>query len=297
MTRTVLVRRSSLGDVILAASVTGALGDVIFVTSPRYHELVRRFPGVTEVRAPGDPLPAGVRVVDLHGDWRPWRPRADARVDAQRLRRHLRVAFKARPAEAVVQRYAAAAGVAPAPTPWLPPARRGDTLIVAPGAAHATKRWPYWTALARAWDGPVRAIGGPGEEALVAAIGGTCERGFARTLEALDGGACLVAGDTGLLHLGRAVGLPVVGVFGPTTSADGFFAASAPGEPSAIAVELPLGCRPCSRYGGARCPFGDHACLRDLPVATVLAACRRAAGAADARNGPPPQREPAGRSA
>ena len=63
MTRTVLVRRSSLGDVILAASVTGALGDVIFVTSPRYHELVRRFPGVTEVRAPGDPLPAGVRVV------------------------------------------------------------------------------------------------------------------------------------------------------------------------------------------------------------------------------------------
>ena len=72
----------------------------------------------------------------------------------------------------------------------------------------------------------------------------------------------------------------MVGVFGPTTSIDGFFAPSGPGEAPALAVELPLGCRPCSRYGGPRCPVGDHACMRDLPVATVLAACLRAAGRA-----------------
>ncbi len=263
---------------MLAASITGALGDVTFVTQPRYHALVRRFPGVVDVRAPGAALPGGARVVDLHGDWWPGRARADARVDPQRLRRHLRAALKRPPADPVVERYARAAGVSVAPTPWLTPVTRGDTLIVAPGAAHPTKRWPYWEALARSWDGPVRAVGGPGEERLVRAIGGVAEAGFERTLEALEGAACLVAGDTGLLHLGRAVGLPVVGVFGPTTSVDGFFPPARPGEAPVLPVELPLACRPCSRFGGPVCPVGDHACLRGLGVAEVLAACRAAAG-------------------
>lgn len=275
---TALVRRSSLGDVVLAGAVTKALGDVIFVTQPRYHALVARFEGVRGVLAPRDRLPEGVRVVDLHGDWRPWRARADARVDAQRWRRHVRVLFKGPPADAVVERYARAAGVRPAPTPWMRAASRGDALVIAPGAAHATKRWPYWTALARAWPGPVRAVGGPGEEALVAPIGGTCESGFERTLEAFEGAACVVAGDTGLLHLGRALGLPVVGVFGPTTAADGFFPPSGTGEAPALAVEAPLSCRPCARFGGPVCPVGDHACMRGIDVARVLEACLRAAG-------------------
>jgi ADP-heptose:LPS heptosyltransferase len=270
----VVVRYSSLGDVVLAAAVTGGLGDVAFVTLPRYHGLVARFPGVVRVLGPGDPLPVGARVIDLHHNLRSARLRADVRLDRQDLRRRTRVWFKGAPADPVLVRYGRAAGVTPAPLPWLPPARRGDTLILAPGAAHATKRWPWWRALAAAWDGPVRAVGGPGDEAIVAAIGGVCEAGFDRTLAAFDGGAVLCAGDTGLLHLGAAVGLPVVGLFGPTTSEDGFYSYGG------HAVERALACRPCSRFGGAVCPVGDHACLRDLDVATVLAACRAAAAPA-----------------
>ncbi len=267
---TVLVRYSSLGDVILAGAVTAALGDVAFLTLPRYHDIARRLRGVTRVLAPGDPLPAGARVVDLHHNLRSLRVRADVRVERQDLRRRARVWFKAPPADPVVARYARAAGVEPVEPPWLPEARRGDALVLAPGASHATKRWPWWRALAAAWPGPVRAIGGPGEEALVEPLGGVCEAGFDRTLAALDGAAVLVAGDTGLLHLGAAAGVPVVGLFGPTTSADGFFAYP---PHLARAVELPLACRPCSRFGGPACPVGDHACLRDLDVASVLAAC------------------------
>ncbi|MFZ5481923.1 MAG: glycosyltransferase family 9 protein [Myxococcota bacterium] len=265
-----VIRFSSLGDVVLASAITGALGEVCFVTHRRYHALVKRFPGVADVRGPGDALPAG-RVIDLHNNLRSRRTRADVRVERQDWRRRARVWFKAAPADPVLERYGRAAGVTPASTPWLAPVARGDALIVAPGAAHATKRWPHWKALAAAWDGPVRAIGGPGEEAIVAEIGGVCEDGFDRTIDAMEGGAVLVAGDTGLLHLGAAVGLPVVGVFGPTTSADGFFSYGG------RAVELDLPCRPCSRFGGETCPVGDHACLRDLDVATVLAACREAA--------------------
>jgi heptosyltransferase-2 len=267
-----VIRLSSLGDVVLTAAITGQLGeDVCFVTLPRYQSLVRRFPGVVEVRGPGEALPPG-RVIDLHNKLRTRAYRADARLDRQDVRRRLRVALKTPPADDILTRYARAAGVSPAPTPWLPPVPRGDALLVVPGAAHATKRWPYWQALAAAWDGPVRALGGPGEEAAVAAIGGVCEAGFDRTIEAMAGGAVLCAGDTGLLHLGAAVGLPVVGLFGPTTSADGFFGYGG------TAVERPMFCRPCSRFGSDACPIGDHACMRDLDVVDVLAACRRAAG-------------------
>jgi ADP-heptose:LPS heptosyltransferase len=210
-------------------------------------------------------------VIDLHHNLRSRAVRADVRVERQDLRRRMRPWFKTAPADPVLVRYGRAAGVTPAATPWLPAARRGDALVIAPGAAHANKRWPWWAELARRWAGPVRVIGGPGDEPLVEPLGGRCEAGFEHTLAALDGAAVLCAGDTGLLHLGAAAGLPVVGIFGPTTSIDGFFSYGG------TAVERPLSCRPCSRFGGPDCPVGDHACLRDIDVAAVLAACRAAA--------------------
>ena len=268
MVKALVVRYSSLGDVILAASVTRALEPCGFVTLPRYHDLVRRFPGVVAVYGPGDALPA-VPIYDLHHSLRSLRLGATRRVERQDLRRRLRVWLKRPPADPVLARYGRACGVSPERPPWLPRVARGEALILAPGAAHATKRWPFYAELARRWDGPVRAIGGPGDEAAVAAIGGVCEQGFAATLASMEGGAVLVAGDTGLLHLGAAVGLPVVGLFGPTTSADGFWSPT-----YGVALEIPLSCRPCARFGGPVCPVGDHACLRDLSVDTVLAAAR-----------------------
>lgn len=265
------MRFSSLGDIVLAAAFTRGMGPVGFVAHRHYHDLVRRFPGVMQVFGPDDPLPAGVPVFDLHNNLRSRRISATRRVERQDIRRRFRVWFKTPPADPVLVRYGRALGQAPAPLPWLAPVPRGDALIVAPGAAHPTKRWPHWAALIAAWDGPVRVIGGPGEEALVEPLGGFCEKGFDRTLAAMAGGAVLCAGDTGLLHLGAAVGLPVVGLFGPTTSVDGFFSYGG------RAVELPLSCRPCARFGGKTCPIGDHLCMEGLSVADVLAACRAAA--------------------
>ncbi|MES2643270.1 MAG: glycosyltransferase family 9 protein [Myxococcota bacterium] len=274
MTVHVVIRYSSLGDIVLAGAVTAALGNVWFLTLPRYHDLARRLDGVVGVLAPGDPLPVGARVIDLQHNLRSLRVPAHARVERQDLRRRARVWWKAPPADPVLTRYGRAAAVTPRPPPWLPPARHGDALVLAPGAAHATKRWPHWKALAAAWPGPVRAVGGPGEQALVGPLGGTCEAGFEHTLAAFEGAAVVCAGDTGLLHLAAAVGLPVVGLFGPTTSTDGFFSYGG------HAVELDLACRPCARFGGPVCPVGDHLCLRGLDVATVLRACLAAGRAA-----------------
>ncbi len=268
----VVIRYSSLGDVVLTGAVTGALGDVWFLTHERYHDLARRLDGVVGVLGPGAPLPRGARVIDLHNTLRSLRVAADVRVERQDLRRRLHVAFKTPPADAVIARYARAAGVVPRPPPWMAPVGRGPALVIAPGAAHPAKRWPFWRDLAAAWPGPVRAVGGPGDEALIAPFGGVCAPDFDATLAAFEGAAVVCAGDTGPLHLGAAVGLPVVGLFGPTTSRDGFFSYGG------TAVERTLACRPCSLHGGAICPVGDHACMRTLGVQEVLSACLRAAG-------------------
>jgi heptosyltransferase-2 len=77
----------------------------------------------------------------------------------------------------------------------------------------------------------------------------------------------LVANDSGALHLGAALGVPVTAVFGPTNEH-----LTAPRSSAAHAVLVhPVWCRPCMLR---ECPL-DHACLRGIDVGTVVDATRR----------------------
>lgn len=105
-----------------------------------------------------------------------------------------------------------------------------DHLFVHPGAAWGNKRLPpgRWGAvaagLARRTGVEVRIGAAPGEEeladAVVAASGGIARRLDAPTLghltAAIRGARLVLAGDTGALHLARALEVPVVAVHGPT---------------------------------------------------------------------------------
>ena len=276
--RTLVIRFSSLGDVVLASSVTAELGEVIFVTHQRYAELAARFPGVQavvglypgeSVKSCGARIPEVDRIVDLHASPR---SRALCRgLDAPLSQRRMRVAFKTqRLLPTVVRRYADAAGVEPASLPWIPIPRveAPSDLVLVPHALHATKCWPraHYARLAQGWPGDVVALGGPGEqqqmEALVresaGSVRGFCERGFEGALDAFSRARWVVGGDTGLVHLAAACGVEVLGIFGPTSSGDGFW------NPRHQSVELPLACRPCSLHGGERCPMGDHLCMREI---------------------------------
>ncbi len=287
---TLVVRFSSLGDVVLCGAVTGALAPVVFVTHGAWEPVARRLPGVERVVAlePGEGigalaarLPAHGRRVDLHCSLRSvtlglrlggvW----DA-VEPQRLRRHLRVAAKCGPADPVVQRYARAVGVEPAPLPWVRVEGPQDAVLVVPGARHPTKRWPveHFVRTLDEIEGPVVVLGGPGEERtcrrLVDALGPRaelcCEAGFEATFAALGRGRACLAGDTGLAHLCAAAGIPVVAVFGSTHADDGYW------EQRCTPVQVELPCRPCARFGRDRCPFGDLRCLVEAePSAAALA--------------------------
>ncbi len=171
---------------------------------------------------------------------------------------------------------------------WLAQAGVGPgrpLVAVAPGAAHATKRWPveHWRTLIRRLVGQgfdISVVGGADDVALGAELSQLCEGrvvsaagvfGLQGTGALLRRSAALVSGDTGVMHMATAVGTPVVALFGPTVQAFGFF----PYTSRASVLELALSCRPCSSKGGPRCPLGHHRCLIDIDPESVYGRVRR----------------------
>ncbi len=154
-----------------------------------------------------------------------------------------------------------------------------NIVAMAPGAAHATKRWPleHWRVLVdtAVSDGlAVVIVGGPNDAALGAALSEARGKrvanaagvfGLQATGALLKRARTLVSGDTGVMHMATGVGTPVVALFGPTVEAFGFF----PYSSQAGVLELPLPCRPCTSQGGPRCPLGHHRCLVDIEPGMV----------------------------
>ena len=199
--------------------------------------------------------------------------------------------------------YRALSGLAPdAPArPWLrdafteseraraagrigPTGRRGFALFGV-GSAWETKRWParHFAALADAldrdlglqtryaiapWDvalqGEFRALLPPDREREILALD------FRTTAAIASFAAVIVSNDSAVLHLGPAVGVPALGIFGSTVPAFGF----AGQGPRDMIAEIPLSCRPCDVHGKRHCPLGHHACLERLTPEAVLTPLR-----------------------
>ena len=81
--------------------------------------------------------------------------------------------------------------------------------------------------------------------------------------------ALFVTGDTGPMHLARAVGTPIVAVFGPSDPRR-----YAPDGPLDRVVRVDLPCSPCNRIRNppTRCTGHSPDCLTSIAVARVLAA-------------------------
>ncbi|MFN8627249.1 MAG: lipopolysaccharide heptosyltransferase II [Candidatus Binatia bacterium] len=156
---------------------------------------------------------------------------------------------------------------------------------LAPGSAWATKRWTVegyaalLGVLRRDLGATAVLLGAPGDadcaEEVQRAAGGAGVNLVGCTdlgmlVAAIDQCVVLVANDSAPVHIAVARDTPVVAIFGPTVPRQGF----APYTDRARVVERDLPCRPCSRHGGARCPLGTHACMRDIAVGDVQRAVR-----------------------
>jgi lipopolysaccharide heptosyltransferase I len=186
-------------------------------------------------------------------------------------------------------------------------------VVVNAGTTWPTKRWPV-----ECFAELVTAIAARGDVQVVVTWGSSGEERDADRIVAHDeservtkapatslqelqtliaGSRLFVGNDTGPMHLAVALGVPVVALFGASDpvrngpypalwlASNDDSSASLRGRIRSSAVlsaPIELECRPCRK---SRCARGDLACLRQLPVVTVLAACAERLGGGGSQTG------------
>jgi heptosyltransferase II len=155
----------------------------------------------------------------------------------------------------------------------------GNEIILAPGANFGTKRWPVssYIQLAQAFIADKFSVvltGGPYEQELCASIHTAVPQCVNRCGESLEEAkthmaqaALVVANDSGLAHLARAVQSPTLMIFGPTP----WRVHELEQEAHVLPVFNSIECSPCSAHGHAKCPQGHHQCMTDLSAKDVYA--------------------------
>jgi ADP-heptose:LPS heptosyltransferase len=109
-----------------------------------------------------------------------------------------------------------------------PPGPRGDLVVVHPGAASASRRWPVdrWADVVRHLAGSGRHVavtGTDGEASLCDPLAGAGAENLCGRLSLADlartvaTAGLVLCGDTGVAHLATAYGTPSVVLFGPTS--------------------------------------------------------------------------------
>lgn len=156
-----------------------------------------------------------------------------------------------------------------------------DYVVLNPGGSWGTKRWDpgkfgtLAAAIADEWRLPSLVIWGPGEEELaheiVAGSGKSAKlaprTGIRDVIPYIRRARLFVSGDTGPMHIASALGVPVVGVFGPTDPArNGPFGAG-----DEVVWKKPP-CGPCYKH---RCPGYGTVCMTSIEVDDVLEAVRK----------------------
>lgn len=77
----------------------------------------------------------------------------------------------------------------------------------------------------------------------------------------------MISMDSLGMHLASLKGIPVVSIWGATHPFAGFLGY---GQDMKDAVQMDLGCRPCSIYGNKPCFRGDFACMNYLPESLII---------------------------
>lgn len=158
----------------------------------------------------------------------------------------------------------------------------GRYVVIFPGASVASRRWgeERFRLLARAisqsgWQ--VVVVGGREDCAIAAVICGdgwgsdfSGKTSLAGTAALIAGADLLVSGDSGLLHIGAALGIPTVSLFGP-----GIAQKWGPRGEEHRVLNLQLPCSPCTIYGTTPPCKRQSACLSGISVDAVINAVKK----------------------
>lgn len=157
---------------------------------------------------------------------------------------------------------------------------------MAPGARWETKRWDLEKfscvaeSLCRDLSGKILLVGNKADQDLIERI--EQKIGKKKAITALDlpldrlitlAKKCdlFISNDSGPMHLASALGVPTIGIFGPTSPDLGF-------SPSGLEDELfwaGVGCSPCSLHGDKDCIKESRNCMDEIRSETIIEEAKR----------------------
>jgi ADP-heptose:LPS heptosyltransferase len=163
----------------------------------------------------------------------------------------------------------------------LPAAFEDGFVTISLGSMHATKRIPTQKVIEiiRMLHLPIMLLGGKdvaqvGEE-IVSEVGDRAFTGCGKyslhtTASLIKQSGCLLTGDTGLMHIAAALGVPIASLWGNTTPEMGMYPYMPQNRHLYHLFETPrLYCRPCSKLGYKKCPKGNFECMNNISAVAV----------------------------
>ncbi len=157
---------------------------------------------------------------------------------------------------------------------------RENYIGLVPGSRHFTKMWPreYFIELGIILTGEgfkIVLLGGESDKQICREISESVPRALNlcrgdnlfQTAADMKKCCALVCNDSGLMHVGCAVKVPVLAVFGSTVKEFGF---SPYGNKNLVLENNSLSCRPCSHVGRESCPKKHFKCMLDLKPALAF---------------------------
>lgn len=300
MKKALLVRLSSLGDVVLTSVLIDPLIEKGYkpyiLTFKPYDQLFEDDPRITAIGTTKEELLSKDLLaklererfdllIDLHKNLRTFLLRRRLRgrwvsYKKDSLRRRLSVRFRSmRRTYYVTESYLGAIGERGRPArPRIIVSKErlerlrellpeGRIVSLGPGARYRKKRYPYFRELAEMFLERGFGVVWLGDEEDRKALGSVegvnlCGRlSIPDLLGVLRLSLLFVGNDSGLLHCARAVGTPSVQIYGGTHPTLGF---SLYPEEGKVLIKN-LDCQPCDVHGKGECRFGDYRCLEIEP--------------------------------
>ncbi|MCD6417958.1 glycosyltransferase family 9 protein [bacterium] len=302
--KAIVIRFSSLGDVVLSTAVVESLSDagweVGFVTLPKYCDIFKNDPRISKI-FPFDGFRSTAQdikdfspdlIVDLHKNQRSILLSAmiDAkkiRADKRNIERRLLVALKIgdrSPKSIVDVQLKTMEKMGMSAEGYLPkifPTQYGikfaaeklknlkkPIAMLHSGARHSLKNWgdERFKRLAELLEDKGFSIVFLSQSDVFDGFFQSGGLSLEELIGIIQQADCFVGNDSGPVHIAAALGVPSLSIFGPTHPALGFI----PRGKNADYITADLKCSPCTLHGEGKCKFDRQLCFEKITPEMVL---------------------------